>query len=194
MEDKIKIVVEEVKDAPVKEEIKTVEIPVETALSPKKKKISVNKGVVLLIFFAALLITLLVGGLVVSRDSLSKKDAIEKKSVITVLSPVPTEVESTPTPTINIAILKISVLNGSGISGKANEVKKYLEDLGYENITTGNAKTFDYKNLTLSIKSSRNEFLDRLKTDIAKKYTLNEEAPAVETSNASDVIIIIGKQ
>lgn len=193
MDDKIKIVVEEVKDVPVEEEPKIVNIPVETVLAPEKKKVKINKGVVLFVFFAILLLTLLAGGLIVSRESLNQKEATSKKSVITVLSPVPTEAEPTPTPTINISILKISILNGSGVSGKAGEVKKYLEGLGYENITTGNAKNYDYKNITLSIKSDKNEFLDRLKTDIAKKYTLNEKSPAVETSNASDVVIIIGK-
>jgi len=88
--------------------------------------------------------------------------------------------------------LNLQVLNGSGTVGVAGEVRDYLAGKGYKNIDTGNADNFDYKNLTIKIKTSRQEFLTEIQTALKEKYTISDSA-TLSTSSPYDVVVIVGK-
>lgn len=105
-------------------------------------------------------------------------------------TPMPT---LTPTPTISIKKeeIKIKVLNGSGIAGKAGEVKKILEKAGYSQILTGNADEFNFKITEIHVKKSK----AYLKSEIQKilsDYTSSFKEVYLDEKENSDVVIIIG--
>lgn len=110
---------------------------------------------------------------------------------------------TTPTPTASPTIaptatpvplkksdLKISILNGSGKPGFAGIAKTYLESLGYQNITTGNADSYDHPTTTISVKT-KSSVTDQLKADLSQKYTVTESTSS-STSTDSDVVIVLG--
>lgn len=126
-------------------------------------------------------------------------------------APTDTETEETPTPTededndddptptktssnssIDKSSLVIQVLNGSGVSGAAGEVQTILEDAGYSDITTGNADSFDYEDITISVKSTKSNFLKLLETDLSDSYTIGDTDTDLSSSEY-DAVIIIGQ-
>lgn len=110
------------------------------------------------------------------------------------------EAKATPTPTktqssgaqSDSASLSIQVLNGSGVSGAAGEVKTALEDAGYTNVTTGNADSFDYEGLTISVSKTKSNFLKQLETDLSDSYTISDTDTDLSSSDY-DVVITVGK-
>lgn len=105
-------------------------------------------------------------------------------------SPAPTTAPTaTPVP-IKKSDLKINILNGSGKPGLAGIAKTYLESLGYQNITTGNADSYDYPNTTITFKN-KSEAATQLKADLSQKYTVTESTTS-STSTDSDVEIVLG--
>lgn len=92
----------------------------------------------------------------------------------------------------NATELNLQVLNGSGTVGVAGEVRDYLAGKGYKNIDTGNADNFDYKSVTIKIKTSRQEFLSDIQSALKDKYTLAESG-TLSSSSPYDVVIIVGK-
>ena len=86
--------------------------------------------------------------------------------------------------------LKIKVLNGAGVAGKAGEAQEILTDAGYQEIVTDNADNFDYEVTVIQVKKSVKSAADMLKKDLADYV----ESPKVETldeDETSDVIIIV---
>lgn len=117
------------------------------------------------------------------------------------LKPKPTAVQATPTPlpptpsptpSFKKDALQIKVLNGGGVAGKASEVKTILKKAGYQEILTGNADNYDYKNTVIQVKKSVTDAYDVLKTDL-KDYTTSIKKEILEESATADVIIIIGQ-
>lgn len=118
--------------------------------------------------------------------------------------PTPTEAEEEdeeedPSPTkaasgssIDKSGLVIQVLNGSGISGEAGKVQTVLEGAGYSNITTGNADSFDHQDVSISVKSTKANFLKALETDLSESYTIGDTDTNL-TSSDYDVVIIVGQ-
>lgn len=158
----------------------------------KEKKSPINKTFVLIIIGMAFLTALILGGILVYRNSLNQSGLLGKPTP-TMAQPTPTEAVE-PTPSIKISDLKIKILNGSGISGEAGVVKVYLEGLGYQNIETGNADTFDYKGIQYSIKKTLETFKTQLSKDLSAKYTLTDTLKVLEEDSTSDVVIIVGKK
>ena len=111
-------------------------------------------------------------------------------------SPKSGKISPTPTPTKQSATLdrsklKVAVLNGSGIAGAAKNISSYLSGLGYDVTTVGNAKTFDYTNLTIVITKAKSPYLTLLKKDLAQK-SASISATVDDTIN-TDAEVIIGK-
>ncbi len=100
----------------------------------------------------------------------------------------------TPTPAIKKSQIKIKILNGSGKTGLAGDLKDKLIDAGYKDIVTGNAKSFDYKNTVIQFKSKKDEDLMKslIEGDL-KSYTSSYKTELTETDTSADVIIIAGK-
>lgn len=92
---------------------------------------------IFLIFIGVVLITVVVGIIGMGSKKLflpSKKEVVEA----TVPSPSPT-VEVTPEPVkVDLSLLKVQVLNGSGVTGEAAGIKKELLDMGFKLVDIGN--------------------------------------------------------
>ncbi len=113
-------------------------------------------------------------------------------------TPVPTKAP-TPTPTekpVDIKAYKITVLNGSGIKGKAAEVRTTLTTAGFTVVTAANADRSDY--LTTQVvakKSVPQEYLDKLEAELKKSFEVDTLSSMPNEANQSaDVIITIGKK
>jgi hypothetical protein len=112
------------------------------------------------------------------------------------------EKTETPTPSapakkssdtsLNRSSLKIQVLNGSGISGAAGKMSATLNDLGYTNVTTGNADAFDHEDISISVKSTKANFLELLEKDLSDSYTIGDTDSKL-VSDQYDAVIIIGQ-
>lgn len=125
--------------------------------------------------------------------------------------PTPTEAEAeeaptpdpkktgtpTPSPTGGAAAdknaLTVSVLNGSGVSGVAAEMKTKLTGLGYNVVSTGNADNFDYEDVTIKVKPTKKNSLAKLKSDLSSDYTVGEATSDLATSETADALVIVGK-
>lgn len=105
-------------------------------------------------------------------------------------SPTPIPPTPTPTPSISREEINVKVLNGSGIRGKASEVKEFLNEKGYVEILTGNADSFDYETTVVQIKDDA-EIRQMISDDIASQVD-SPEFETLEDDDASDVILIIG--
>lgn len=99
---------------------------------------------------------------------------------------------ATPTPSFKRDEINIKVLNGSGTAGKAGEVKEILDEVGYKEIVTGNADSFDYETTVFEIKKEKNEVLEFLKEDLGD-YLSKFESKNLAEEETADVIIIVGK-
>lgn len=109
-------------------------------------------------------------------------------------SPSPTPVAPTPTkaPEVDRSKVRVKILNGSGISGKASVVKTALNKKGYEEILTGNADSFDYDVTEIQIKKDKTA---QLKSVIEKDLSENVDKPKFTELNedeAADIVIIVG--
>ncbi|OGM21626.1 hypothetical protein A2714_00690 [Candidatus Woesebacteria bacterium RIFCSPHIGHO2_01_FULL_38_9] len=95
------------------------------------------------------------------------------------VSPTPTT-KLTPTPTevpIERENVKIQVLNGTGLSGAAGNLKKELEELGYSKLDVGNASPQNFKvtqvvfsdTVLESVKDEIQEKLEEIYQDVEAK-------------------------
>ena len=114
------------------------------------------------------------------------------KPTPTVMPTKPTpKLTSTPLPKVNKSQLKIKVLNGSGIKGKASEVKDLLKEKGYQEILTGNADSFDYQQTEIQVKKSKASVTSTVKNDLKENLTSFKES-TLDEDEAADIILIIG--
>lgn len=98
---------------------------------------------------------------------------------------------ATPTPAFKKEELKIKVLNGSGVRGKAGEVKEILKDKGYGEVITDNADNFDYKTTEINVKKDKSQAASLIKNDL-KDYVDSPKIGVLEEKQTADVVIIIG--
>lgn len=120
--------------------------------------------------------------------------SLTSKKIVKINPPSPTPFLPTPTPTPSLKkeTLKIKVLNGSGVRGKASEVKETLKEKGYGEIITGNADSFDYEKTEIQFKEKVKEAFDYLKKDLSE-YVMLEKKSSLPEDSAADVVLIIGK-
>jgi len=106
----------------------------------------------------------------------------------------PSPLPATPTPTISTKKeeIKIKILNGSGIKGKAIELKDILKNKGYQEILTGNADNFDFENSEIQVKKSKIEIINLIKNDLKDTLEIVKQSDLDEKETA-DVIITFGK-
>ncbi|MEK7597852.1 MAG: LytR C-terminal domain-containing protein [Patescibacteria group bacterium] len=111
-----------------------------------------------------------------------------KKNVVTV---TPTVVPPTPTPTPNFKKeeVKIKILNGSGVKGKATEIKEILRKKGYVEILTDNADNFDYKITEIQVKKDKPQLGEMMKNDL-KDYVTSPKITVLDDKEASDLVLI----
>jgi len=99
---------------------------------------------------------------------------------------------SSPSGTVDISKLKVSVLNGSGIAGEAGKVKALLETAGFTVTSTGNAATYDYTKTIIKAKSTVDAAtLKKVKDALFETYLVGENQ-TLTASSATDIQVIVG--
>jgi hypothetical protein len=122
-----------------------------------------------------------------SKENMQTQDLLKKvSSGLTKTSPID---ESG----LDRSKLSIKVENGSGTEGAAGKMSEILKKLGYNNPSTGNADNYNYKNVTIKVKSEKADFLNLLKKDLSKDYTVKTATSDLPPSSSTDAVIIIGK-
>jgi hypothetical protein len=167
----------------MKDEVSFQDYPSYTERSGRKKP-------VVAFFVVILIIAAVIAGLFFLGRSQSDQ---EETAVVPTKSLVPTEEPTstpTPTPDLDRADLRISVLNGSGTAGVAGDIADILRELGYTIGTTGNADNFDYEGIVVNISEEDEEFLDLLKADLeeATDKTVTASVAAGLTSGAQVIV------
>lgn len=182
----------------VKEEVEPIDpvgVEEKKEETEKVEKVEVDKPNYLWIIIpTALLVGALVGGLITYFSGVSK---LNKEEVTP--SPISSEVPTgeatpiaSPTGKLKRDTLKVQVLNGSGVSGAAGKAQTYLEGLGYKDVATGNAATSDFTETEISIKDASKDYLDLLKTDLAKNYKVATSTSTLVTTSRYDVVVTLG--
>jgi len=141
------------------------------------------------IIFAGSFILSFIVFLLVSNFKPFKLPEFAKKvepTVAPTLTPLPS-----PTPSFKKEELKIQVLNGSGIAGKASQMKSILNKKGYQEIITGNADNYDYKITEIQVKKSKSQALAMIKEDL-KDYLTAFKETVLDEKNAADIVLIFG--
>ena len=136
--------------------------------------------------------SLIGGGIIVSRKALQKPPELVEEEI----EAVPTE-ELRPEDDQPLAedktALKIKALNGSGEPGAAGVAAQFLTNQGYsEQIDTGNAGVYDYQQTVIQIKEDKEAYLEGLKADLEKEYTVSEDIETLDEDSEFDAIIIVG--
>ena len=155
----------------------------------KSRNFELNKRF-FLILFATILLTM---GLVIAwKRSDSLIAMIPSKVTPTEVPTAEPTPSPTPTPSVNKETLKIKVLNGGGVKGKANEVKSALKAKGYGDIVTANASSFDIEKSTIEVNKGNMNIGNLIQKDLA---SLVENAPITESSasGSADIIFTIGR-
>lgn len=151
-------------------------------LSPKPKEKSSKAGLIILLVVALLGIGIFF---------LTKK-AGEKE-----IAPTETPtVTSSPSPTASAEPIKrdevtIEVQNGTGISGEAAYLQGQLRNLGYTDITVGNASSSDNEATTVTFKSGLNQgVIDEITAKLKELYqTVTTKTSSTQTK---DMVIVTG--
>ena len=111
-----------------------------------------------------------------------------RKNIVTI---TPTETPPSPTPTPNFKKeeVKIKILNGSGVKGKATEIKEILRKKGYVEILTDNADNFDYTVTEIQVKNDKKQLGEMMKNDL-KDYITSPKITVLDDKEASDLVLI----
>lgn len=122
-----------------------------------------------------------------------KMPDFSKKLTVTSATPTPIPTATpTPTPSFKKDELKVQVLNGGGVAGKATEVKAILSGKGYQDIITGNADNFDYKKSEIQVKKSKNQAAAMMTEDL-KEYITSPTQTSLSEDETADIVFIIGQ-
>ncbi|MBI4157744.1 LytR C-terminal domain-containing protein, partial [Candidatus Woesebacteria bacterium] len=79
-------------------------------------------------------------------------------------------------------------------AGVAASAKEYLEGLGYKDVGVGNASSSDFTETEISIKDTKKDYLETLKSDLSKKYAVSAEAETLSSSSEFDTTVTIGSK
>ena len=131
-------------------------------------------------------------GIILGASQLKNIPKIKQtKNTLITTKPTLSKSKITPTPSLSRDEIKIKILNGTGIKGKANEYATILKEEKYSEVLTGNADSFDIENTEIQVKKNKKDAVSLIKTDlkgllsITRSSTLNED-------EAADVVIILG--
>lgn len=109
--------------------------------------------------------------------------------VVTPSTPVkPTNV---PTPSVNREDIKVKILNGTGIKGKAGEYSTILKEKNYSEVLSGNADSFDVETTEIQVKKTKKDAVELIKKDLLGLLKFSKTSD-LDEEEAADVVIIIG--
>ena len=110
--------------------------------------------------------------------------------------PTPTLIPPTAAPTqkpVSLSAYTISVLNGSGIAGKAASEKTALTGAGFTVSTVGNAANSNFTQTEISAKSSVDQaYLAKLESTLQKDYQVDSTVATSPASSQTDVTVTLG--
>ncbi|MFC1790712.1 LytR C-terminal domain-containing protein [Patescibacteria group bacterium] len=164
--------------------------PIEEEKPKVYKKLLIIAGAVLVVC------GLVVGGVILYRN-LRKEEVVEPEPVPVAaeVTPTPTMMpEPTPAPELDREDLTVQVLNGSGTPGLAGVAKDFLEGLGYPEVETGNADSYDYEQTEIAIKDSKAAYLALLQEDLEDDYFLSTDSAVLAEEDNFDAVVTIGKE
>ncbi len=147
----------------------------------------------LLIFAASFILSFIFFVLLTNYKLPTNLSSLVKKPVPTAtptVVPLPTV---TPTPAFTKADLKIKVLNGSGVVGKAGDVRDILKSKGYTDVLTGNADNYDYTQSELQVKDNKQQATAMIEQDL-KAYESSFKVTTLSATNSADVVLIVGSE
>lgn len=162
---------------------------------PEEKQINHELNVPLFdkvsLFLIFINILLCVGLVFLAIFYLNEKETVKTEQEITPISEEEATAISEPTPTLDLSLFTLKVLNGSGLAGDAGKAAVLLEDGGFENISVGEADSYDYSGIEVSFKENLpEEVLDNIRgifaTDSVKKGS------QLENTSPYDIVIIVG--
>jgi len=103
------------------------------------------------------------------------------------------EKDATESAEVNLAEIRVEVLNGSGIAGLAGEVADILEAQGFADIETGNADNFEYENTQIQYLPDIDEqVLIEVERALNDDFELEKEDSLTEEDEL-DLRVIVGK-
>ena len=103
-------------------------------------------------------------------------------------APTPTLI---PTPEVKKDAIKVKILNGSGVSGKAGVVKTVMKEKGYQDIVTDNAETFDYTITEIAVKKGNEHLGTLIKSELAD-YAKDVKVTVLGDKEQADVVVTVG--
>ncbi len=107
-------------------------------------------------------------------------------------TPAPT-VEPTAIPELSREDVNIQILNGTGTAGIAGEMRDILIDLGYTEVLTDNADSFDFVSTQIAIKADKKEYLDLLVDDLSDTIKIKKaNISTLDKKEEADIVITIG--
>lgn len=118
----------------------------------------------------------------------------EASSTAEITTPVQQEASPTPPPEPPVVLgkYKIQVLNGSGITGKAGDLKTKLTTAGFVDVTAQNATRFNYTGITIQSKVGLpKKVIDTITPLLGTTQATTGES--LEASSTYDVVLILGK-
>jgi len=111
---------------------------------------------------------------------------------IPTIEPTKTQKPTTvPTSSIERSEIKVKILNGTGIKGKANELATILKEKEYSEVLTGNAESFDIKNTEIQVKESKKDAVILIKKDLGGIVEIKKTS-SLDEDEAADAIVILG--
>ncbi|VVA43417.1 Cell envelope-related transcriptional attenuator [Candidatus Roizmanbacteria bacterium] len=111
------------------------------------------------------------------------------KKNVAVVTPTAVPPSPTPTPNFKKEEIKIKILNGSGVKGKATEIKEILRKKGYVEILTDNADNFDFTITEIQVKNDKKQLGEMIKNDL-KDYIASPKITVLDDKEASDLVLI----
>lgn len=125
-----------------------------------------------------------------TEEALKSAAKTETKTEATASNPAPAAA-LTPAPTLDKSALKITILNGSRITGLASAAGKTLEVAGFKIEKIGNTRTAYNTSFIYYNEGKLTAAGEVLKSLTDRIYTLEENKDQV---GASDILVVIGKK
>jgi len=138
------------------------------------------------------------GGFYYYKTNIDKSLPVKVDRVGEVVTPTDDEilpVEKPEEEEIDASLYAINILNGSGMPGEAGKVSDLLESLGFEDINTGNADSYDYIETEISLKEDSPEGLyDLVKETLEDSYIVSRSKTDLDEKSTYDVVVIVGSK
>lgn len=147
-----------------------------------------NKNIIVVIV-VVLVVILLGGGVFMMNKNKTNKAMISPTPIAELPVEEPTE---TPEVEVDIATLKVKVLNGTTVAGLAAKAEAVLKTAGFTVTGIGNADTKDFTQVTIQKKTIvPTSVIDKLEAALSPTYTFGTTEDLDDTDE-NDIIVILG--